>query len=70
MRFSRAVLRTSSEPSSLGTAPPTMEVLPPCGTIGVPAAAHRRTTAASSAVVPGRMTALVRPWYRRRQSSV
>ena len=35
--------RTSSEPSAAGTAPPTIEVLPPWGTRGTRAAAQRRT---------------------------
>ncbi len=38
MRFSRGRLSTSSLPSSAGMAPPTIEVLPPCGTIGARAA--------------------------------
>ena len=44
MRVIRARLSTNSLPSSAGVAPPTIEVLPPCGTIGAPAAAHSRTT--------------------------
>ena len=45
----RARLTTSSLPSSAGTAPPTIEVLPPCGTSDTPAAAQIRTTSANSA---------------------
>jgi len=56
-----AVDRTSSDPSSFGTAPPTIEVLPPWATIGTPAPAHRRTTSATSPVLAGRTTALVLP---------
>jgi len=35
---------TISLPSSFGVAPPTIEVLPPCGTMGACAWAHSRTT--------------------------
>ncbi len=68
-RFSRDRLSTSCDPSSEGTAPPTMEVLPPCGTTATPSRAHSASTAATSAVSAGRTTAGVRPWYSRRQSS-
>ena len=60
-RFSRAKLSTNWLPSASGVAPPTIEVLPPCGTRGTRAAAHSRTTAASSTVSAGRTTAGVRP---------
>ena len=61
IRASRARLSTNSLPSSAGVAPPTIEVLPPCGTIGARASAHSRTTCASSSVLAGRITAGVRP---------
>ena len=56
---SRTRFRRASEtgiwlPLSSGVAPPTMEVLPPCGTRAAPAAAQRRTASASSAVLAGR----------------
>ena len=60
-RVIRDVLSTNSLPSSAGVAPPTIDVLPPCGTIGARASAHSRTTRASSSVLPGRITAGVRP---------
>jgi len=60
-RFMRERLRIICEPSSLTAAPPTMLVLPPCGTIGTPRSAQRRTASATSAVVAGRSTAGVRP---------
>ena len=61
MRFSRASETTICRPPSSGMAPPTMEVLPPWGTSGCPAAAQSFTTSASSAVLPGRSTQGVRP---------
>jgi len=59
--FMRDRLKMICEPSSLTAAPPTMLVLPPCGTIGTPCSAQRRTASATSAVVAGRSTADVRP---------
>ena len=55
-RFMRARLITTW-PGRFGTAPPTMLVLPPWGTIASPFAAHSRTAPASSAVLAGRNTA-------------
>ena len=43
--------------------------LPPCGTIATPAAAQAATTAETSAVEPGRATAIARPRNRPRGSS-
>ena len=43
----RSRLMTTCRPSSDGTAPPTIDVLPPCGTIATPAAAQQRIAAAS-----------------------
>jgi len=62
MRFMRCRLSSTELPRSSGVPPPTSPVLPPCGTIGVPAAAQACTTAATSAVLPGRTTAWARPW--------
>ena len=45
-----------------------LAVLPPCGTMGVPASAQARTTAATSSVEPGRTTARALPRVRLRQS--
>jgi hypothetical protein len=61
MRFMRASESTTQRPLSSGVAPPTMEVLPPCGTSGVPVWAQRRITAATSSVEPGRATAGLAP---------
>ena len=52
---------TTCEPESSGTAPPLMPVLPPCGTTATPAAWVADSTAATSAVLPGRTTASGRP---------
>ena len=60
-RFSRAMETTICRPPSSGVAPPTIEVLPPWGTSGAPAAAHSFTASASSATEPGRTTQGVRP---------
>ena len=46
----------SSTSPPRGTLPPTSPVLPPWGTIDAPAAAHARTTAATSSAEPGRTT--------------
>ena len=54
MRFMRRVERISALPSSGGVAPPTIDVLPPCGTRATPCASRARgTIAATSAVVAG-----------------
>ena len=53
--------RTIAAPPASGVWPPTSPVLPPCGTIGTRAAAQAFTTAATSAVEPGRTTASARP---------
>jgi hypothetical protein len=60
-RFKRVRLSSTWVPLGSGTEPPTKPVLPPCGTIGVPFAAQALTTAATSAVEPGRTTANARP---------
>ena len=65
-----AIYLTYSEPGqdrgtsslALGVAPPTIDVLPPCGTIATPASAHAATTCPSSAVEAGRTTQAARPW--------
>ena len=44
-------------------------MLPPCGTTGTPASAHARSTAATSAVFPGRTTARHSPRHRPVQST-
>ena len=67
--FRRVRLRTTSRPDGSGTPPTTSPVLPPCGTIGVPASAQARTTAATSSAEPGRTTASALPRMRLRQSS-
>ena len=67
-RFMRVRLRTTWRPDASGVEPTTMPVLPPCGTMDVPAAAQARTTAATSSVEPGRTTARALPWARLRQS--
>jgi hypothetical protein len=66
--FMRVMLSTICVPESSGTPPTTKPVLPPCGTMGVPAAAHALTTAATSVVLPGRTTAKAWPRTRLRQS--
>ena len=67
-RFMRASDSTSALPATSGVAAPDIPVLPPCGTIGTPCAAHQRTTVAASAVVSGCATAIARPVQRLRQS--
>jgi hypothetical protein len=52
---------TTASPFASGTDAPHIPVLPPCGTTGVPVSAQRLTTAATSAVVAGRTTAMARP---------
>ena len=59
-------VETTTPPN--GTAPPTRPVFPPCGTTGTPAAAHRRTTSATSGREPGRTTATEDPLNRPVQS--
>ena len=60
-RFMRVSAMTICRPLSSGVAPPTMEVLPPCGTMGTPAATQALTQAESSSVLPGRSTASAAP---------
>ena len=67
-RCSRPRFSSTCVPLSSGTEPPTRLVLPPCGTTATPCRAHRRITAATSAVLPGRTTASARPCQRLRQS--
>jgi len=64
----RPRLSSSWVPLSSGTEPTDKPVLPLCGTMATPRAAQARTTAATSAVLPGRTTASARPRTRRRQS--
>ncbi len=70
MRFMRASDSTISRCLPVGTDAPERPVLPPCGTIAMPASAHRRTTADTSAVVAGRTTPRAAPQYCLRQSVV
>ena len=51
----------STRPEASGVAPPTMEVLPPCGTMAMPAPAQSLTASANSAVLAGRSKARARP---------
>ena len=66
--FMRVRLSTTCVPLPSGVLPTDRPVLPPCGTIATPASAQARTTAATSAVEPGRTTARDLPWERLRQS--
>jgi len=66
--FMRCRLSTSWVPLASGTAPTTMLVLPPWGTMLAPACAQAFTTAATSDVLPGRTTARALPRARLRQS--
>ena len=59
--FMRDRLRISCDPSSDTAAPPTIDVFPPCGTIGTPRSTQSSTTAATSSVEAGRTTAGVAP---------
>jgi hypothetical protein len=59
--FMRPSATTTAVPAVSGVAAPHIPVLPPCGTIGVRVSAHRRTTAATSAVLAGRTTASASP---------
>ena len=52
---------TISWPLWSGVPPPTMPVLPPCGTIAIFSAAQSFTTAATSSVVAGRTMASAVP---------
>ena len=60
-RLRQLRLSTTARPDSSGVAAPHRLVLPPCGTMGTPAAAQVRTTAATSAVQPGRATQSAAP---------
>src|SRR3569833_3770267 len=60
-RFIRDRLSTTARPDPSGAAPPDKLVLPPCGTTGTPCSVQARTTAAVSAVEPGRTTARALP---------
>ena len=66
--FMRVRLSTTCWPVWSGVAPTDRPVLPPWGTICTPAAAQALTTAATSAVLPGRTTARALPRTRLRQS--
>ncbi len=50
-----------ASPLASGVAPPDMPLLPPCGTIGTPCAAHSLTSPATSAVEAGEASASARP---------
>ena len=67
-RVIRRSEKSSAEPSAGGVAPPTIDVLPPCGTRGTRCSAARRTIAAASSVEPGERIAAASPWKRPRQS--
>ena len=67
-RSSRRRVESTTIGRSRGTLPPTRPVLPPCGTSGAPALAHAATTAAVSAVSPGRTTSATSPAKRPVQS--
>ena len=60
-RFIRARLSTTWRGRASGVAPPTMEVLPPCGMMTSPCAAQSFTQADTSAVEAGRSTASASP---------
>ncbi len=64
----RVRLSTTAVPLVSGVLAMAKPVLPPWGTMGVPCAAHWRTTAATSWVWRGRTTAKARPGWRPRQS--
>jgi len=66
--FMRVRLSTICVPDASGVEPTASPVLPPCGTMAVPAAAQALTTAATSGVLAGRTTARALPRTRRRQS--
>ena len=61
MAFIRRSDRMIAVPVSSGVAPPAMPLLPPCGTIGTPWAAHSFTSAATSCVEAGEANASARP---------
>jgi hypothetical protein len=65
IRFSRATETTSSGcrvlPAARGTEPPQRLVLPACGTIATPWAAHSATTLETSSVFAGRTTPAPEP---------
>ncbi len=60
-RFRRSSDMTISPAPATGVWPPTRPVLPPWGTRTVPVSPARRTSAATSSVDPGRITAGVSP---------
>ncbi len=62
--------RISADPSAGGVAPPTIELLPPCGTSATRCRAAAATTAATSAVEAGASSAGAVPRNRCRQSIV
>jgi len=68
IRFSRDSDSTTWVPLASTVAAPHMPVWPPCGTMATPWRAQRRTTVATSAVLPGRSTASGLPKNLRRQS--
>lgn len=59
--FIRRVLSNKAVPVASGVAPPTMPLLPPCGTIGVRVLAARLTIALSSAAFAGATMAMAAP---------
>ncbi len=65
-RFRRDRLSTTASPAAPGTAPPSSEVLPPCGTTGMPCAWQYDMTRLTSRVSAGRTTASALPRNTRR----
>ncbi len=61
IRFNRLRESTSASPLSSGVAPPTMPLLPPCGTIGTPCVAQSLTNAATSSVDAGEARPIALP---------
>ena len=68
MRFIRRSDNSNASPLSPGVAPPTIDVFPPCGTMGIPAFAQSVTMNATSFVLSGETSAHALPRYRPRQS--
>ena len=61
-RFMRLSDRIVALPSAGGVAPPTIELLPPCGTSGTPCARAARTTCCTCALSSGASSSVARPW--------
>ena len=61
MAFIRRSDRISADPSAGGVAPPTIDVLPPCGTNATPNSAANATVAATSCVDAGARIAAAAP---------